>query len=766
MQNKNIKKNKRNQGFTIIETVVSVAIFAVISISLLNLFNVILKNIRNNRAILSANSIVLEQLETIRGMDFDNIKTDTGWVPAGPIVGVKSFNRAGIEFTVRTDISWADDAYDGLDPVDSFPYDYKKVRVRISWVNPINGSVEEISMSTTAVPVGIEGLSEDKGGLYITVFDAEGLPVYDADVKVSSTTLGYSLENAKTDVNGNLWLPDLDPANDYHIEATKPGYSVSQTYAINNDPLSEDYNPVPEKNDAIVIAQKVGKFGFAIDALGSMLIRTVHFSNPANVVVNADVFGEQNNPSVAIYSDDAYVVWEDGRNGGHDIYMQKFVYSPSSGTYIRSWSADVMLKDNAVCKSPKLEVSDNGFLYLAWRDERDGDSDIYLQGISTSDGSLIGTEYKVNNDSIPYSQENPSIDSDQAGNLYVVWEDNRGGSWDIYGQKFDFISSGFWASDLKINSTDTTEQLSPRIILDRDTGGGGENMNNFYVIWQSNDSGDFDIMLRKFDLNGTEVFAERMINNDAAFLDQYNPAITFDGSEYFYAVWSDDRNSQPDIYMQKINKSGVISFAEDKKINDDAFAEARRFNPSVFYESDSAIYVAWEDSRNGDAYYNIYTAKLDSSVNKLWEYDLVLADTLESVQLSPFLSVDSRGRAVTIWEDNRSGDNDIYFAVYDDLGSITNANIPIRVISTKIKGSYQNPIEGEMPEFIPIPKYSESFMSDAAGNIVIDSVDGGLEWGSYYFETESTYSIKSIDLPSPISVLPGEEANVVINIEN
>lgn len=767
MQNKNIKKNRKDRGFTIIETVISVAIFAVISIALFNLFNVILKNILNNRAILSANSIILEQIETVRGMDFENVKTDTGWVPAGPIAGVETFNRAGIEFTLRTDISWFDDAYDGLGGSDSFAYDYKKVRVRVGWVNPINGSLEEISMSTTIVPEGMEGLSENKGGLYVSVFDAKGLPIYNADVKIVSNSLGYSLENAKTDINGNLWLPDLDPANDYHIEATKLGYSMSQTYAVNNDPASLDYNPVPEKSDAIVIAQKVGKFGFAIDVLGSMQIKTVKFSNPANAVVNVNNFDEQQNPSVAIYADDVYVVWEDGRNGGSDIYMQKFVYSPSGGAYVRSWASDVKLKEASLCKSPKLEVSDSGLLYLVWSDERNESlRNIYLQRISTADGSLVGAEYQVNQNLGAFSQENPSVDSDQAGNLFVVWEDNRGGSWDVYGQKFDITSGVFWASDLKINSLDANEQLSPQVILDRNQGGGGENMNNFYVIWQSNDSGDYDIMLRKFDLNGNEVFAEKKINEDAVFLDQYNPAITFDGTEYFYIVWADDRNSQPDIYMQKMNKSGAFFLANDQKINDDAFAEARRLNPSIFYESDSAVYVAWEDSRNGDAYYNIYSAKLDSGANRLWDYDLVLADTLESDQLNPFLSVDSRGRAVTVWQDKRGGNYDIYFTTYDDLGGVTNANIPIRVISAKVKGSYKNPIEGATPEFLPIPKYSKLFVSDGAGNITIDLADGGLEWGIYYFETESPYSIQSIDLPAPIAVAPGTEAKVVINIES
>ncbi|MDD3190482.1 MAG: prepilin-type N-terminal cleavage/methylation domain-containing protein, partial [Candidatus Pacebacteria bacterium] len=74
MKNKNINING-TKGFTLVETIIGVVIFAVISMALFNLFNVVLRNIRNNNAILLANSMAVEQLEIVRGMEFNNIKT-------------------------------------------------------------------------------------------------------------------------------------------------------------------------------------------------------------------------------------------------------------------------------------------------------------------------------------------------------------------------------------------------------------------------------------------------------------------------------------------------------------------------------------------------------------------------------------------------------------------------------------------------------------------------------------------------------------------
>lgn len=360
-----IQKEKNQKGFTVIETVLSVVIFSMISLALINIFDTILKNVRSNKAMLAANSIVLEQMEIIRGMDFDDVKTDLGWVPAGPLLSQKEIFRDGINYSVYTDITWFDDPYDGTenDPLDldAFPYDYKKVRVRISWTDPIAGSSQQVSMSTNIVPGGLEGLSAGKGGLYISVFDAVGKPINMADISINNASIGYVLSGAKTDLNGNLWIADLAPSDSYHIQVTKAGYSTAETYAINNDTSSPDYNPVPSKSNALVVAGSVSKLGFSIDLLGSMNMKTVHFNNPANLSVNVGSFGEQTNVSAVLSTaGNVFVVWVDNRNGESNIYMQKFNYNAGSGTYARAWGSDVRIVNSPGCANPDLDFSSDG----------------------------------------------------------------------------------------------------------------------------------------------------------------------------------------------------------------------------------------------------------------------------------------------------------------------------------------------------------------------------------------------------------------------
>jgi type II secretory pathway pseudopilin PulG len=751
-----VTTEKKQEGFTIIEAVVSVAIFAVLSLMVVNLFSIVLKNVRNNKETMAATSIALEKLETIRGMDYDNVKTDTGWVPAGPIPSILTLTRGGIAYTIQTDISRVDDPYDGLDPTDTFPFDYKKVRVRVSWKSATSGQTAQIAMDTNVAPEGLEGLAAGRGGLDISAFDANGLPIVSADVTITSTSQSYSLTpsgGGHTDLNGNLWVADLKPGSDYHIVVTKAGYSTAQTYAVNTNSSSPDYNPTPEKRDAQVIAQKALRIGFQIDVLGTMTINTVHFQNPTNQRVNFTQTAEQTEVTATATANNIFSAWSDTRDSGvKHIYMQKLTVG--SGTYSRAWtSADVRRVNQVNASMPKLATAPDGTLWLAWSDDRTGDSDIYLQQVNTSSGATVGSEYKVNHSAAGKTQRRVDMAFDQDGHLYLVWEDNRDGSWDIYAQRFTPATSTFWNSDLKVNSVDAGDQLEPCVVLDR----AGANVDQLYVAWQSNQTGNFDILLRKFDNSGTPAFAEKTINSDGGNLDQYDPAISFDGSQYLYMAWSDDRNSQPDIYLQKTDLGGNRLFTGDTKVNDDSYPTARRLKPSIAYRNDSNIYITWEDNRNGNATDNIYGLDMNSSGVRQWNYDLILTTQLNVMQTDATTVIDASGQAVTLWQDNRGGNNDIYGAAYSTMGNYVKANIPITVISQKVKGTYGSPAVG-------IPKYQRTFTSNASGVITIDASQGGLEWGSYTFATSNPYSIVSYDLPSPIAVPAGGSASVVINI--
>ena len=753
------KKNKEN-GFTLIESIISIAIFSVIFISLLYLFNIIFNTINNNKARINANSIALEQLEIIRGMEFNEVKTDLGWVPPGNLESEKILNRSGIDFIVKTDIAFVDDEFDGLDPADSFPYDYKKARIRVIWTDLMKETEETISMSTTIVPKGLEGLNPNKGGILVKVFNASGKMISGVNVNIESISEGFSI-NAVTDSNGNLWVPDLEPSDDYHIVATKNGYSTDQTYPIDTNPTSPAYNPNPVKPDAIVVVNKITTLGFSIDVLGYLNIQTVNYNNPQNWRVNSDL-GNDSQREVAIdidNNDNIFLVWKDDRDGPVRMYAQKYKYNAVSVQYEKQWSNDVQITTANNKENPRVAVLGINYFYILGIDDRNVNKDVFLEKYNSSDGSSVWNDIRVNLEAGNSAQTNGDITIDLSGNAYVVWMDNRNGNWDIYAQKRDPDGVALWAADLKVNSdVGSVDQENPKIVVDDE--------NNFYVVWEDEISGDKDVLLAKFDENGNTLFAGKKVNTDNSGLDQYEPSIVFDKSDYLYISWTDKRNSQPDIYAQKYDKTGSVAASGnwttgDIKINDDSTPDKWRTKSSLAYFSDNAIYFSWEDDRNGDL--DVYSAKFDSDGNKLWAYDLIMNGVSSDFQGCPDLITDSMGYAITAWEDRRGGQYDIYATRYKNIGFFLRTNVPISITGAKLKGTYPN--GSPPPDNLPIYKYLKTFNSDVSGNINIGDGVNEIEWDDYTFSTDASHTIVSMDQPDPLSIDPGMTEDVIINIE-
>ena len=142
---------------------------------------------------------------------------------------------------------------------------------------------------------------------------------------------------------------------------------------------------------------------------------------------------EQSEPDIAGDGNGNYVVtWKDKRNGSNfDIYAQiyssagtasgpnfKVSQDPGSGSQYRS----------------RVAVDPNLNFVITWIDKRSRDWDIYAQRFS-SDGSPLGDNFKVNEDTGTEEQEHPGIFIDGSGNFTIVWADERDGDWDIYGAR-------------------------------------------------------------------------------------------------------------------------------------------------------------------------------------------------------------------------------------------------------------------------------------------------------------------------------------------
>lgn len=276
--------SRGNRGLSYVETVVSVAIFAAVSLMLYTTYSRVFIVARAAQARVNAIALADEQFEIARNLPFSQIGT-VGGIPPGVMQHVQLLTKGGMVFVATTTVRNIDQPFDGTaggTPNDLSPADNKLVEIDINCISCAR--FRPLVLTTWVAPLNLEG-SSTNGALFVKVIDAAGLAVQGADVYIdASTTPSVNISDV-TDVGGMLQLIDAPPANQaYHISVSKSGYSSEQTYGA---PTTT--NPV--KPHATVAAQAVTQLTFAIDRTANIDFSTVLASCVAVPNVNLHMNG-------------------------------------------------------------------------------------------------------------------------------------------------------------------------------------------------------------------------------------------------------------------------------------------------------------------------------------------------------------------------------------------------------------------------------------------------------------------------------------------
>jgi hypothetical protein len=136
--------------------------------------------------------------------------------------------------------------------------------------------------------------------------------------------------------------------------------------------------------------------------------------------------------------------------------------------------------------------------------------------------------------------------------------------------------------------------------------------------------------------------------------------------QHVYAAWNDERNGAADVYFRSSSDGGVSWSEGQQRLDTDAPGAAVSTGVQVSASGD-AVYVAWQDARNGatDVYFN---ASTDNGAS--WLADDVRVDTnTAGASGSSEVRLASSGSNVYVaWIDTRNGAGDVYFNYSHDGG--------------------------------------------------------------------------------------------------
>ena len=295
-------------GFTLVELVFGAVIMALMVASIGTLFIDNLHTVTLGKARAIGLAVANEKIEALRDLPYDSVATQGGTIyPPGTLPDNETVTRNNYKFNVHTDISYVDDAYDGYitcpcasgpaagKPKDLYPYDYKKAQVTVTLAS--SGAV--VSTLSTDISGKAAETSSNTGILSITVLDANGLAIANANVTVTNASASPAVNiSTTTDNNGLVIIPKLPPdsSNRYQVIASLPGYSTDGTIP---DPAGVQ-NAV--KLNPNVLVQQITALTLAIDRVSTLYVHVTDTTGAAKsnfavtvagakkLMTNTDVF--------------------------------------------------------------------------------------------------------------------------------------------------------------------------------------------------------------------------------------------------------------------------------------------------------------------------------------------------------------------------------------------------------------------------------------------------------------------------------------------
>ena len=347
----------------------------------------------------------------------------------------------------------------------------------------------------------------------------------------------------------------------------------------------------------------------------------------------------------------AIYVWSDTKLGERDLWAQKV---NASGDMV--WGEPILIDGKLDRQEDPVitRTSDNNYV-IAWVDfSADLDGDIYAQKIDEQ-GNLLWQVGGVSVCSLVGMQISINMEPDNEGGVFIIWVDSRHPSKDLFGQHLSASGNAQWTQNGIPIADGLGDEIQNTMLPD---GQGG-----FIIAYTHSYASNDDLYAKHFDANGTMTWPNPVfISNANGNQSDIRMAALTDGD--FVVTWQDKRNTDPDIYAQKINLAGDLLWGDYLVVYSDQDGLARpQLSPRIVKTSDNCAIIVWEDFSLDTQNADLFAQKISTTGTKLWSEEGVALCTAEFAQYGPRMAPDDNGGCYVVWDDLRNGNapnDDIY----------------------------------------------------------------------------------------------------------
>ena len=362
----------------------------------------------------------------------------------------------------------------------------------------------------------------------------------------------------------------------------------------------------------------------------------------AEWLINGTTAGDQqlfaeSNRAVALAPNGTFVVtWSSaGQDGdGWGVYAQ--MYDSAGATLGGEFLVNTTTAGDQ--RNSAIAMDSSGNFVIVWSGQDGGGYGIYGQRFDAA-GVAQGGEFLINTTTAD-DQHLGSVAMDSDGDFVVVWASNNqdGGGWGIYGQRFD--SAGIaQGGEFLVNTYTADDQTTPSVAMDSD--------GNFVVAWQSNlqDGSNWGVYAQRYSAAGVAQGTEFRVNSTTSQF-QRNPSVAMSPAGTFVIAWAGrDQGMTSGIFAQRYDADGV---AQGSEFQIDQTTADKQDYPSIGMDASGRFVVTWSSNlQDGDGY-GIYARCYSAGGGALTGEFLVNTTTADNQQYST-VGIDGNGNFVIAW---------------------------------------------------------------------------------------------------------------------